>query len=325
MRHAGLSVAAVLSPVGYLQYVEQRKLGAIRGTLDRLRAMQFRLIICCAIDDCPLGFAVAGEGTRILLDAREYYPRHYEHQLTWRITRQPYLTHLCKQYLPRCDRVITVCEGIAAEYGREFGVYPEVVMSFPEFFEDLQPGPPRRDTVRMVFHGGGSLTRGIQQMIELMDYVDGRFMLDLMLVRSDADSWKTIARMVKDRSNVRIIPPVALRDIIPCTNTYDIGLNLCPPLNFNLLHSLPNKFFEYIQARLMLAIGPSPEMASIVRQYDCGVIADDFGPRTLAAKLNSLTSEQIYHYKLQSHKAAQELHAGANAQRLLDIVSSLIN
>ena len=56
-------------------------------------------------------------------------------------------------------------------------------------------------------------------------------------------------------------------------NDYDVGLYLLPPTNFNQRYALPNKFFEFIQGRLAIAIGPSPEMAKLVERSNAdGVI-----------------------------------------------------
>jgi hypothetical protein len=115
-----------------------------------------------------------------------------------------------------------------------------------------------------------------------------------------------------------------MHEIVPFTNQYDIGLFLVPPTNFNLEHTLPNKFFEFIQARLAVAIGPSIEMKKIVEEYDCGVVSSDFTPKTLAKQLNALTTEKITYYKNQSHKAASVLNADTNRRRIKEIVSELI-
>jgi hypothetical protein len=107
-------------------------------------------------------------------------------------------------------------------------------------------------------------------------------------------------------------------------NRYDIGVFLLPPTNFNYRYALPNKLFEFIQARLAVAIGPSPEMARLVRQYCCGVIADDFTPEALAASLNRLTGADIDRLKQASHAAAKELCFEKNAPILLKMVERVL-
>jgi UDP:flavonoid glycosyltransferase YjiC (YdhE family) len=74
----------------------------------------------------------------------------------------------------------------------------------------------------------------------------------------------------------------------------------------------------------MVAIGPSIEMKKIVEKYNCGIIAKDFSPKTLAEELNKLTSERIMYYKEQSNKAAKQLNAESNYSKIIKIIDELI-
>ena len=115
-----------------------------------------------------------------------------------------------------------------------------------------------------------------------------------------------------------------MRELVTLANGYDIGLYLLRPSNFNQLHALPNKFFEFIQGRLALAIGPSPEMAHLVEQYRCGVVAADFTPGALAAEINRLDVGQITAFKRASHAAAAELSAERGAASVLALVEDAL-
>ena len=115
-----------------------------------------------------------------------------------------------------------------------------------------------------------------------------------------------------------------MQEIIPVTNQYDIGLFLAPPTTFNLQYTLPNKLFEFIQARLVVAIGPSIEMSKGVKKFNCGVVSKDFDPRSMANELNRLTTEKIMEFKQRSHEAASELNADVNARRIKEIVRDLM-
>ena len=97
-----------------------------------------------------------------------------------------------------------------------------------------------------------------------------------------------------------------------------------PPINFNYANTLPNKLFDFIQARLAIAIGPTPEMAEIVNHYNIGVVSDNFTPQKIAEKLQALTTEKIAVYKNKSEAAALELRAEKNKEKLLSIISGLL-
>ena len=69
-------------------------------------------------------------------------------------------------------------------------------------------------------------------------------------------------------------------------NKYDMGVFLLPPINFNYENTLPNKLFDFIQARLGIAIGPTPEMAEIVNHYKIGLVSEHFTAASLASRLS---------------------------------------
>jgi hypothetical protein len=116
-----------------------------------------------------------------------------------------------------------------------------------------------------------------------------------------------------------------MRAITTMANDYDIGVYSLPAVNFNTRHALPNKLFEFIQARLAVAIGPSPEMAEIVTRYGCGVVAKDFEPESLADELNRLDDTAIAHFKAASNAAAAELSAERNSGLIVRAVEEALS
>ena len=87
---------------------------------------------------------------------------------------------------------------------------------------------------------------------------------------------------------------------------------LWEPVTFNLKHCMPNKLFEFIQGRLAVAIGPSPDMAKFLIDNEIGIIAESFEPEALAEKLNKLTAESITEMKNRSHELAYKWNAERN-------------
>jgi hypothetical protein len=182
------------------------------------------------------------------------------------------------------------------------------------------------NNIKIIYHGGSNSSRHLETMIHMMDYVDKRYHLDLMLVH-DANFvyFNKLKTLVKSRNNVRIIEPTSMQNIVNYTKDYDIGLYILKPTNFNQKYSLPNKLFEYIQARLAIAIGPSIEMAKIVEKHNLGIVAENFEPISLAEKLNNLTQKDIEYYKNQSHLAAYELSSSKNLQILETTIQEILN
>ena len=287
-----------------------------------LREKRFDLIVANEIDLLPFVDWLWPE-TKVILDAHEYSPREHEDSFFWRFFVRGFREYLCRKYMNRCERVMTVSEGIAREYEVNFGIRPVVITNAAEY-EDMEPSPVKDGIVRLIHHGNATRSRKIEAMIEMMADLDGRFSLDLMLMPTDRRYLQELKRRSQRVANVRLRDPVPMQQIVRSINAYDVGIFLLEPTTFNFKHVLPNKLFEFIQARLAVAIGPSIEMADIVRHADCGVIAPDFTPRSMAKTLSGLTRDKLECYKKQSHKAAYLLSSQPNMERLGQLVEEVL-
>ena len=295
----------------------------IKDAAQKLAKKRFDLIIANDVEALPLALRVA-DGAKVLLDAHEYAPQEFEDSRVWSFFAQRFTTSfLCREHLPKIHAMMTVCEGIAGEYSRHFAVpRPFVILNAP-YRQELEPGPCG-EHIRMIHHGKAIPSRKIELMIDMMRYLDERFLLDFMMIEKNLDYLNSLKKRAEPDKRIRFLPPVAMPDIPRTINGYDIGLFLLPPTTLNYAHALPNKFFEFIQARLAVAIGPSPEMARYVKKFDCGIVASDFRTEQLATALNGLTREQIERFKQHSHEAAQELCFEASEQLLLKNVHEML-
>ncbi|MFJ3449192.1 glycosyltransferase [Pseudomonas sichuanensis] len=293
----------------------------VRSAIAQLGAEKFDLVIANDVSSAPLAFRLAGEAP-VMVDAHEYSPREFEDKRLWRMLFGRYINDLCARYLPRAASMTTVCRGIADEYARVYGVKPLVIHNAP-VHQRLAPTPVEEGRIRLIHHGAAIRSRHLAVMIEMMGYLDQRFSLDFMLMDSDPAYLLELREAAKGDSRIRFIPPVPMPEICQHLNGYDMGVFLLPPVNFNYEHALPNKFFEFVQACLGVAIGPSPEMANLLRAYECGVVADSFAARSLAASLQQLDAEAVTAFKQASHAAAAELNYERDGERLLSEVARL--
>src|SRR5579859_2837305 len=87
----------------------------------------FDAIIANDIETLPLAFRLKGRNTRVVFDAHEYAPGHFEDRFWWRIFFRPFNTFLCRTYIPKIDGMMTIGQGLADEYERNFGKRPVVV------------------------------------------------------------------------------------------------------------------------------------------------------------------------------------------------------
>lgn len=297
--------------------------GYLRKQLDD----KYDVVVANDIDTLPLAFQWK-PAAKVVFDAHEYAPRHFENNRIWRTFFQPFYIHLCREYIPKTAAMFTVGEGLAKEYEANFGVKPVIITNSTRYF-DLQPSPVLPDRIRLVHHGIINPSRRLELMLEMMALLDQRFTLDMILMTSDYASPQTRAyiRDFKQRAGenprISILPSVRSDQVVETIRQYDVGVFLIPPINFNYANTLPNKLFDFIQARLAVAIGPTPEMARIVNRYGNGVVADNFEAESLAQKLNALTSGELIRFKNQSSVAARELNAEKNEATFMRVMDHL--
>lgn len=277
----------------------------VQAAAHLLRDVAPDVIIANDLSALPLALKLA-QCKPVIHDAHEYTPGEYEDQFLWRLLFGRYAHVFCRRYLRQATSMLTVCQGIADEYARRYDVRPLVVHNAPAN-QHLSPSPVRDDAIRMIHHGVASSARHLEVMIEMMALLDRRFTLDLMLIEVEPGYMKFLREKARHDTRIRFIEPVTMPQICASINTYDVGLYLLPPDNFNHRHALPNKFFEFVQACLVVAIGPSPEMAALARKHGCGVVAESFAPQALAGALSGLDADKVRALKEASHRAAQLL------------------
>ncbi len=295
------------------------------SSLESLKVQKpfFDLLVANDVETWPLAAALKSEKpeAKLILDAHEHYSKHFNDRLIWRWFHKRYINYVCEQYIPKADKFITVCEGIAVDYAKEYGVNPHLILNTPDFEPDLTPTPVQ-EKIRIIHHGIANRSRKIEKMIFMMDHLDSRFELYVMLLEGDSGYLAELKELAKDRK-IEFLAPVQTSEISIFINRFDIGIFILEPVNFNYANALPNKFFEFIQARLAVAIGPSPEMKKIVLAEKNGVVTDSFDEKEMALVLNGLSREQIQQLKENSHQIAWRYSNFKNENVMFQLLEDL--
>jgi hypothetical protein len=257
----------------------------------------------------------------VIIDLHEYLPKEYV-TYKWRLLFQRAAHNLCAEYLPRAAAILTVSESISDEYRKVFGVKAVVNYNAP-FFEDLSPKAVDEARIHLVHHGIAHPERHMEHFFPLLDRLDDRFRLHLYLVGQGA-YYESLKKRAQAHAKIIWHDPVPMPQIAKTINQYDIGISLLSAGNFNNNASLGNKFFEFIQARLMVAIWPVAEMSRLIRAYGVGLSAAEPSVRHLAEALNALTAGDIEKFKRNSHAAAAVLTGEASAETILKVVRGVL-
>lgn len=298
---------------------------AVGFARKRLAHRSFDLVVANDARVLALAFDLAGAAP-VWADMHEWAPEERTHVLSWRLLVAPLMDHLCRVYLPSAAAVTTIGDEIAALYAHRYSVAVDVVRNAAPY-SDLAPSPLETGRIRLVHSGGAVPGRNIEGMIDAVARLDERFTLDLYLVTAGtADRYaQGLRERVGDDPRVRFHDPVAPTDLPATLNAYDVGVFWMPPVHTNGRLTLPNKLFDFVQARLAIAIGPTVEMERIVREYDLGVVSDSFDLADCVASLSALTAEAVEGYKRQAHSAARDLSFEHEREITRSIVARLLD
>lgn len=318
---SAIRVLSAMVPLAIVRNRADRYIYRLEGFETMLSQSHFDLIICEDLHLLPSIFRNRGKA-EVIFDAREYYPAQNEDRRYFRLVERPTRVRVCAEFMPLCKYVLTVSNGLAQEYGRNFSVDPIVIRSVP--VATLRQGY-RTSTFpfRVVHHGAARRNRRIENMIEAVLAMKGGSTLDLYLVPGDSVYISELRRRYEAETRINFCKPMPFSRITEILSGYDIGLFYCEPSTFNLKHCLPNKFFEFIHARLAVAVGPTPDMADIVDQYGCGVVASEFSVEAMTAALEGISPELLGTYKERSDRACADLCWQEERKKLARLINSI--
>lgn len=294
---------------------------AIAAASDALRGTAWDLILANDVD--AVGLALAQRSTHgVHADLHEYAPRQKEDVLKWRLFVAPFMRWMCRTFVARAASVTTVGQGIANEYARVYGFRPGVVTNAAPYAE-LEPQPTGQP-IRLVHSGAALRDRNILAIIDAVEATSADVHLSLFLTPNDPGFLEEVRARAAASLQVTLHDPVPYAELSTTLNTHDVGVHLLPPVNFNNTWALPNKFFDYAQARLGVVIGPSPEMARVLQERGFGGVTQGFSADDLKSLLDTLDEERVAEWKRAAHRAARDLSGETQSEGWAVALESLM-
>ncbi len=325
-QHLEISSDKLARPAGWLGLaalalrvhgLAARRTPAARAAERALKDVNFDLVLANDVAVVPIASKIAA-GRPLIVDLYEF-ALDESTDWRWKLLVRPFNAYICKKYVASAGAVTTVAPGIISEYQRRFNFSPSLVLNAPLF---RNPQIKLMDEpLRLVHHGAAIRDRVLEHMIlgvgNAMNVT-----LDLYLVGMPHDPTylEELTALAEDFSNVSIHPPVAFSEIPVMLSDYDLGLFVLPPTCFNYLHALPNKFFEFVQSGLPVIVGPSPEMAVLVKKYQIGLVLHDWEAESLRDGLDSLSLKEVENWQMNVCSAAKDLNGEGSMAVVRDLV-----
>src|SRR6185503_4977074 len=156
---------------------------ARRWRAELAGALPVAAIVVNDIIGLPLAQAVGGD-VPIVFDAHEHWTSESaswsrRHRLSMRRAHE----WILDTYVPRTAGMMTVSPGIAGDFEERTNVSPRLVTNAP-FFQALRPSAVT-EPIRLVHIGVADERRRLEDTIEAVRLLGGRFTLDLVLARDN--------------------------------------------------------------------------------------------------------------------------------------------
>ncbi len=257
---------------------------------------------------------------KLIYDSHELFPELPE------LVNRPLIRKiwLCieKTFIPGIDSRFTVCDSIAKFYEDKYHVHFETIRNLSYFRSagELAGITGNSDTRVIIYQGALNLGRGLELAIHSMVYIDSA----ILWIIGDGNCRENLIQLAARlglNEKVKFLGRIPADVLWRYTAKADVGISLEEDLGLNYRYSLPNKLFDYIQARIPVIISDLPEMSAIVRNYRVGRILAERNPQKLAELINSvLTTVTVdSEFRKNIEHAANELCWEKEEEKLISI------
>jgi glycosyltransferase involved in cell wall biosynthesis len=265
-----------------------------QGRATERAAPRADLVHAMAYMGIPVGLRLGRrDGVPVVYDARDIYVNARSIAQLPRPARA-FFAWIERRWARRAARVITVNEPYAAVMAKRFGELPAVVVNGspevdppavkPRRFHEALDLPPDRRIV--LYHGGFSRERGIEQLIDAIRDVPNATLV--LLGYGELEGWLRERAAADASDRIAVLPAVPPAELIGWVASADVAAMPIQPTTLNHRLTTPNKLFEAIAADVPVVASDLPGMATIVRETGCGRLVDPRDPSAIAAAVRSV-------------------------------------
>lgn len=293
----------------------------VQNVAQLLGGRSFDAVIANDAETVGIACALFGAG-RVHADLHEFFPDMGFDDTALGRRQRRYSTWMIREQVSQAASSTTVAEGIAQRY-HEYGVFPGVVTNSTHP-RDL-PARPVDGPIRIVHSGNPFHERSLAEIMRAVAASPADVRFDLYLTREPADRRAEFVALAGELGErIAVHDPVPQSSLIETLNRHDIGIHILQPVSTNNTMALPNKFFDFVQARLGIVIGPSPEMKRILDEYGLGIVTEGFDQSAIQRAIDSLTPQNVARFKQASDAAAGALSAERQVETWAEAVGAIV-
>jgi hypothetical protein len=172
--------------------------------------------------------------------------------------------------------------------------------------------------IRLVYLGGAHPLRGLHESLEAVALTRTKIEFHLYLV-GDPKYIDSLKQIASKSNRIFLHPPIEYASINTVLSRYDLGWCYFTPKTENLKNTLPNKFFDYVQAGLGIIAGPNQDMIKESEEWNFGIFSKDYSSSSIIKLLDELTPEDVMDAKHGARLAKRKLVWEADEAKFIDI------
>lgn len=284
-----VSAARRLAAIGLTVRSQTRRTLAVAPTADLVHAMAYMGV--------PVGLALGRrDRAAVIYDARDIYVDAANVARLPRVARALF-GRIERGWARRASRVVTVNEPYARVMAERFGVDLPLVVLNCSYRRPRTTVRPRRfhDTLGLasdervvLYQGGFSRDRGIEQLIEALQSLPGSVHLVLLGYGRLEDMLRERATDKDSGGRLHVLPAVAPTELLDWVASADVVAMPIQPSTLNHRLTTPNKLFEAMAAGVPVVASDLPGMAGIVRETACGLLVDPTDSLAIASAIRAI-------------------------------------
>ncbi len=225
----------------------------------------------------------------VIFDSHEFFSEVPE--LQNRKIKKRLWTILERWCIPGANLHFTVSQGLVALYKNRYNCDFQLLRNLP-LQKKTEPLPFKvTNTHTLIYQGALNVGRGLEQTIRAMLYIpEYTFII--------VGSGDCLSELQELTSSLNLEKRVVFKGAVPFEELekYNgdamVGMCLLENKGLNYYHSLPNRIFDYMQQGIPVIASDFPDIRSVVKVHETGLLVNDLSPEMIAKTIKSACEDE---------------------------------
>ncbi|MGQ9819444.1 MAG: glycosyltransferase [Candidatus Kapaibacteriales bacterium] len=238
-----------------------------------------KFVFCEDLYSLPIAYLFWRKyNSKIIYDSREIYSELAS--LRNKKIKKNIITTIEKKYIPYVDTIIVTGDLDKKILSDKFPTSNiKVVYNYPPRARNLLPVNYfqtlgiHENAIVMIYQGMIFEGRGLELSIKALQFIENAHLI-LLGKGEYTEKLKELSKSLEVASRTHFLGEVEYSKLLNYTAGANIGLALIEPLSLSYKLALPNKLFEYCQAKIPVIATRLPAIEEIFRKFRIGILVE---------------------------------------------------